>query len=45
MYGYPVALFTLPDVRTGGVHCPEDYHRLEIEDARTGECGRPIPEA
>lgn len=36
-YRYPLALFTLPDGRTGVVHCPEDYNRLEIEDARTGQ--------
>jgi hypothetical protein len=35
-YRYPLALFTLPDGRTGVVHCPEDYNRLEIDDARTG---------
>jgi hypothetical protein len=37
-YRYPLALFTLPDGRTGVVHCPQAYNRLEIEDARTGEC-------
>lgn len=36
-YRYPLALFTLPDGRTGLVHCPENYNRLEIEVARTGE--------
>ena len=36
-YRYPVALFTLPDGRTAAVHCPEQYNRLEIEDAATGE--------
>lgn len=36
-YRYPLALFTLPDGRTGLVHCPEHYNRLEIEVARTGE--------
>jgi hypothetical protein len=36
-YRYPLALFTLPDGRTGLVHCPEEYNRLEIEAARTGE--------
>lgn len=34
---YPLALFTLPDGRTGVVHCPADYNRLEIEVAATGE--------
>ncbi len=37
MYRYPLALFTLPDGRTGLVHCPEEYNRLEIEVAQTGE--------
>jgi len=36
-YRYPIALFTLPSGRTGIVHCPKEYNRLEIEDARTGE--------
>lgn len=36
-YRYPGTLFTLPDGRTGLVHCPEQYNRLEIEDALTGE--------
>jgi hypothetical protein len=30
-YRYPLALFTLPDRRTGLVHCPEGYNRLEVE--------------
>ncbi|MEV0678862.1 hypothetical protein AB0I60_20325 [Actinosynnema sp. NPDC050436] len=34
---YPVALCTLPNGRTGLVHCPEAYNRLEVEDALTGE--------
>jgi hypothetical protein len=36
-YRYPAALFTLPDGRTGLAHCPEQYNRLEIEVALTGE--------
>jgi hypothetical protein len=36
-YRYPIALFTLPSGRTGIVHCPKQYNRLEIEDARTGD--------
>jgi hypothetical protein len=36
-YRYPLALFTLPGGRTGVVHCPESYNRLEVEDAVTGE--------
>lgn len=34
---YPIALCTLPDGRTGLVHCPDDFSRLEIEVAATGE--------
>ncbi|MGW4248017.1 hypothetical protein [Nocardia sp. NPDC004722] len=37
MYRYPLALFTLPDGRTGLAHCPDEYNRLEIEVAATGE--------
>lgn len=36
-YRYPLALFTLPDGQTGIVHCPDEYNRLEIEVAATGE--------
>ncbi|MGA6162562.1 hypothetical protein [Amycolatopsis magusensis] len=36
-YRYPLTLCTLPDGRTGLVHCPEDYNHLEIEVAATGE--------
>ena len=36
-YRYPIALFTLPDGRTGLVHCPNDYNRLEVEDTLTGQ--------
>ncbi len=38
-YRYPLALFTLPDGRTGVVHCPEHYNQIEIEVAATGERG------
>lgn len=34
---YPLALCTLPNGRTGLVHCPDHYNRLEVEDALTGE--------
>lgn len=34
---YPLALFTLPDGRTGLVHCPDHVNRIEIEVAETGE--------
>ncbi len=37
VYEYPVALFDLPNGRTVLAHCPDDYNRLEIEDADTGE--------
>jgi hypothetical protein len=36
-YEYPVGFTRLPDGRTGLVHCPSEYCRLEIEDALTGE--------
>jgi hypothetical protein len=41
-YRYPIALFTLPTGRTGMVHCPTVYNRLEIEDAITGETIGPV---
>jgi hypothetical protein len=31
---YPLALLTLPDRRTGLIHCPEKYNQLKIEVAR-----------
>lgn len=36
-FRYPLALFTLPDGRTGLVHCPDHVNRIEIEVAATGE--------
>ena len=36
-YRYPLALFGMPDGRTGLVHCPAHYNQLEIEDAASGE--------
>lgn len=36
-YRYPLALFTLPDGRTGLAHCPLRYNQIEIEVAATGE--------
>ncbi|MFD5248277.1 hypothetical protein ACFWIW_27315 [Amycolatopsis sp. NPDC058340] len=36
-YRYPLVLCTLPDGRTGLIHCPDEYNRLEIEVAATGE--------
>lgn len=37
VYEYPVCFATLPNGREALIHCPEDYCRLEIEDAETGE--------
>ena len=37
VYEYPVALWTRPDGRTLLAHCPDDYCRIELEDAATGE--------
>lgn len=36
VYEYPIALHTLPSGRTLLAHCPEEYCRLELEDADTG---------
>lgn len=36
VYEYPVALGTLPSGRTLLAHCPDEYCRLELEDAETG---------
>lgn len=36
-YRYPLDLFTLPDGRTGLVHCPEAYNQLDVEVAVSGE--------
>jgi hypothetical protein len=35
-YEYPVALFDGPDGRLLLAHCPEDYCRIELEEAETG---------
>ncbi|MFJ1755128.1 hypothetical protein [Kitasatospora sp. NPDC088134] len=35
-YDYPIALGRLPDGREVLVHCPEAYHRIEIEELVTG---------
>jgi hypothetical protein len=35
-YDYPVTLFMLPSGRAAVIHCPDEYNRLEIEDAETG---------
>ncbi|ATB27025.1 hypothetical protein [Melittangium boletus] len=37
VYEYPVALWTLPGGRTLLAHCPDEYCRIELEDAETGE--------
>lgn len=31
-YRYPLAFCTLPDGRTGLVHCPEEYNRRALAD-------------
>jgi hypothetical protein len=36
-YEYPIALHTLPSGRTLLAHCPEEYCRIELEDAETGQ--------
>ena len=36
-YRYPIALFTLADGRTAVAHCPDEFDRIEIEVAATGE--------
>lgn len=36
-YEYPIALFYLPDGRPAILHCPDEYNRLEIDLAETGE--------
>lgn len=36
-YEYPLTFATLPDGRTGLIHCPTQYCRLEIDDTLTGE--------
>lgn len=36
-YAYPVCLWTDSHGRTLMAHCPEEYNRIEIDDAETGE--------
>jgi len=36
-FEYPITFATLPGGRTGLVHCPTSYRRLEIDDALTDE--------
>lgn len=36
-YEYPIALTTLPGGEVVLAHCPIEYRRLQLEDARTGE--------
>ncbi|MET8762587.1 hypothetical protein [Lentzea sp. NPDC004782] len=36
-YRYPLTLCTMEDGRTGLVHCPSGYNRLDVEDALTGQ--------
>ncbi len=37
VYEYPVVLIEHSDGRTLIAHCPDEYNRIEIEDAQTGE--------
>ncbi|MBV9788531.1 MAG: hypothetical protein JOZ51_10185 [Chloroflexi bacterium] len=37
VYEYPVTFIQLADGRELLAHCPEEYRRIDIEDARTGE--------
>lgn len=37
MFDYPVCLWTDSQNRTLIAHCPDDYNRIEIEDAKSGE--------
>lgn len=37
VYSYPACLLRAPDERVLVAHCPEEYNRLELEDASTGE--------
>ena len=37
VYAYPVSLLLAPGGRVVVAHCPDDYNRIEIEDANTGE--------
>lgn len=37
-YEYPIAFLTLPDGSEAIAHCPQDYCRLDFENAATGEC-------
>lgn len=36
-YEYPICIWQAPDGRTLIAHCPEQYCRIDIEDADTGE--------
>ena len=38
VYEFPIAFVTLPDGTEGLAHCPREYCRLDVEDARTGRC-------
>ncbi|MET0791687.1 MAG: hypothetical protein ABW061_09225, partial [Polyangiaceae bacterium] len=37
VYAYPVSLLLAPGGRVVVAHCPDEYNRIEIEDANTGE--------
>ncbi len=36
VYDYPICIWPAPDSRVLIAHCPEDYRRIDIEDAETG---------
>lgn len=36
VYEYPIVLWTLSDGRAVIAHCPENYHRIEIEEFESG---------
>lgn len=37
VYSYPFAFFVAPDGREGIVHCPDEYNKITVEDADTGQ--------
>jgi hypothetical protein len=37
VYTYPACLLRAPDGRVLVAHCPEEYNRIELDDAATGE--------
>ena len=43
-YEFPIAFLTLPDGSEALVHCPQDYCRIDIDDAFTGRCLTQYPQ-